>query len=176
MPKINAEKIKLTCENCGIKWEILKSIALQRQKNGKIRFCGAKCFYSVLKTLEKKCSFCQLNFIPARKSRKFCSNKCRNESRKQNNVPGFWYENGYKVLYDGEGKGIKEHIKIIQEKIGRKLNTDEHVHHINEIRDDNRIENLKLMTKSEHSRLHRLKELNEGKGCFGRIQNQAQIA
>lgn len=40
--------------------------------------------------------------------------------------------------------------------IGRWLKEKEVVHHINHKRDDNRIENLQLMTTSEHARLHML--------------------
>lgn len=45
---------------------------------------------------------------------------------------------------------VMEHVLVIEAVIGRHLNEDECVHHINEKRDDNRKSNLKLMTKSEH--------------------------
>lgn len=47
-----------------------------------------------------------------------------------------------------------EHIIILEKKLGRKLKHDEVVHHINEIRNDNREENLMLMTKDEHNKFH----------------------
>lgn len=75
-------------------------------------------------------------------------------------------ENGYKVLYKQDGKGIKEHIKVMQHHIGRKLEKNECVHHINEVRTDNRLENLKLMTRADHSRLHREIEKEKGKKFF----------
>lgn len=52
---------------------------------------------------------------------------------------------------------IMEHDLIMECLIGRHLRDDEVVHHVNKIRDDNRKENLQLMTKSEHASLH-LKE------------------
>ena len=49
---------------------------------------------------------------------------------------------------------IMEHILVIENHIGRHLHDDECVHHKNRNRSDNRIENLMLMTKSEHMSLH----------------------
>lgn len=47
-----------------------------------------------------------------------------------------------------------EHILVMEEHICRHLRNDEVVHHKNKIRDDNRIENLELMTFKEHARFH----------------------
>lgn len=52
------------------------------------------------------------------------------------------------------GKLIDEHRLIMQEHIGCELTPDEIVHHINEDKTDNRIENLMIMTLAEHSSLH----------------------
>lgn len=55
-----------------------------------------------------------------------------------------------------QGRYVFEHRLIMEQAIGRYLETHEEVHHKNGITTDNRIENLELMTKSEHSRFHRL--------------------
>lgn len=49
---------------------------------------------------------------------------------------------------------VMEHILAMEKHIGRYLEKDEVVHHINHNRSDNRIENLQLMTFKEHARLH----------------------
>lgn len=57
---------------------------------------------------------------------------------------------------------IMEHILVMECLLGRHLYDDECVHHINKVRNDNRKENLKLMTKSEHMSLH-MKERHENR-------------
>ena len=46
------------------------------------------------------------------------------------------------------------HTILMERAIGRYLTQDEVVHHVNHIRDDNRIENLRLMDKHEHRSMH----------------------
>lgn len=62
--------------------------------------------------------------------------------------------NGYVEITMGENKGRSQHAAIIEQEIGRKLFTNECVHHIDGNRSNNNIDNLRLMTRSEHARLH----------------------
>lgn len=43
---------------------------------------------------------------------------------------------------------------VMEEHLGRYLDKNEIVHHTNGIVDDDRVENLQIMTQSEHARLH----------------------
>lgn len=57
-----------------------------------------------------------------------------------------------------DGKLIDEHRAIVERHLGRKLAKGEVVHHINGNRRDNRIENLAVMSASDHARLHAKKQ------------------
>jgi hypothetical protein len=65
-----------------------------------------------------------------------------------------WVHNGYhKISVDG--REVLAHIYIVEQKIGRRLRSKECVHHKNGDRQDNRLENLELMTRGEHTSLHK---------------------
>lgn len=62
---------------------------------------------------------------------------------------------GYILLWTEEGY-IEEHRFVMEKILGRKLTSKEQVHHINENRSDNRLENLQLCADyKEHMAIHR---------------------
>ena len=88
-----------------------------------------------------------------------CSRKCSGISRrgdKNHNYKGGVTVNhwGYRLI-NVDGKRVYEHVYIMEQHIGRKLNKGEEVHHINYNKLDNRLENLQLVTIIEHKKLHR---------------------
>lgn len=103
--------------------------------------------------------------------RKYCSVACysRVSSRRTREQAAGWrsgtsmHGSGYKLILVGKDHPMStqngyvlEHRLVMAEHIGRMLTADEHVHHINHDRTDNRIENLELLSRGAHSTLHNL--------------------
>ena len=60
--------------------------------------------------------------------------------------------------YEMTQKGGREravHILLVEQLLGRPLEENEVVHHINGDKTDNRLENLRVMERGEHTRLHK---------------------
>jgi len=93
--------------------------------------------------------------------------KCSHQLRNYQRLDNAYYarrkgDDGY-IYLRGEvaeghprnfSSGLLEHIYIAEKMIGRTLHNDEQVHHINHVRDDNRPENLQVVTIKEHAQLH----------------------
>ena len=74
--------------------------------------------------------------------------------------PGYYHQSGYKLVrvpthpYAGTKGYVREHRLVVEAALGRPLKPNEVVHHKNGDRTDNRLENLEVMTASEHAKLH----------------------
>ena len=101
---------------------------------------------------------------------KYCSVPCANEGLRRVLVkpldqrPKYINKQGYIMVPiaarrrgPSGGDYRAEHRMIMEAHIGRHLSRNEHVHHINENKSDNRLENLELLTNSEHQKRHGFK-------------------
>ena len=122
-----------------------------------------------------KCVGCKKEFKSRSLKRKYCSHQCYSQAKIGRHISfdtngdknpkwrgGLRINKfGYVFIYSpyhpycNIDKVVVEHRLIMEKKIKRFLMPSEVIHHKNGITSDNRIENLELMSKSEHSILHK---------------------
>lgn len=133
------------------------------------RFCSVDCnnAWQARNRITKNCLQCGKEFtVPqSQKAIRFCSKPCESTSRIKyptgrvhNGWPVLQNEQGYLTIYEPTHPNsnhvghILEHRFVMSQQLGRALESYEHVHHVNHVRNDNRPENLEILGASEHGR------------------------
>jgi len=148
-------RVECVCKGCGKDFTVPPSTI--RKGGGK--YCSRDC----TKTGEnRECPVCSTSFYVTQSTiRKgegtYCSRKCSNPFRgskgeKNGNWKGGKHtrSDGYVMVRVSTDKYELEHRVVMADHIGRTLKKGEQVHHLNEDKSDNRIENLELTNISEH--------------------------
>ncbi len=113
-----------------------------------------------------KCAVCNTDFYASKhreQTAKFCSRRCtsianpENTKKARESSPvmkraGLKEKRKY-VVIRVDGKQVREHRFVVEQHLGRKLTKNEHIHHINGNPQDNRLENLQVLSNSEHQKL-----------------------
>ena len=158
--------IESKCIVCGENYLIAKSRHAGLHMLNKC--CSGKCYKKYRHEENKKikskhthsCSLCEKVFTSRRTcktSLRFCSQKCSKKYMRGEKSPfykgGTFLQSGYKVIKVDTTYKL-EHRLIVEKFIGRKLKKNEIVHHVDGDKKNNSIENLQIMDKKEHDKLH----------------------
>lgn len=105
----------------------------------------------------------------------YCNRKCKGvgerSAKSLGEVDGYNVyvgTNGYARIVFGRSNEKLFHVYVMEKYLGRKLEKNEHVHHLNDNKLDNRIENLAVLSNlGGHQREHAKKRLLALGGRFG---------
>ena len=137
---------KLSCDNCGIHFErSLHELSPERRNNHYKHFCNECDARSLGGKIAAQ--------IRINKTKDFIGKKVRQKS-------------GYYEIYTRKthpyrpnDNWVREHIIVMENFLGRRLEKNEVVHHIDGDKTNNNINNLDLCTINEHNNCHAKAEL-----------------
>lgn len=123
------------------------------------KFCGTSCYHNAQKLPFRKCSVKKCYLQLAVKG--LCNSHYSKMKRWGNPLISFRgrkglgtkTNSGY-IVHCINGKHIGEHRLVMEKHIGRSLNRNEHVHHIDHNKSNNMIENLELLDAGAHLTKH----------------------
>lgn len=123
--------------------------------------------YKDIPTIPRICQYCGCEFMAfgyqVRKGQGlFCSRSCGKKDKtgeKHHAFKGGIYlaTTGYYYYSSGPHKNRQVHRVMMEQYLGRSLSEHEIVHHKNEVKTDNRIDNFEVMSQSEHMKHHNAK-------------------
>jgi hypothetical protein len=98
-----------------------------------------------------ECPICHTEFVTFKKSSRFCD-ICRRGART---------ETSYEYSYGATGRLVWRHREIAEGVLGKRLLSTETVHHVNGVGTDNRLENLMILSRPMHTKLHKYLEVQK---------------
>ena len=136
----------VNCRICGSSFKPTKHQKIYMNKTGRIPMCSRSCFRNEISQRQNGCK----HFMFGKKHTK----EARNKMSKLRLKDGTCSHLGYVRVRGRDGIKRELHREVMEQHLCRKLLSSEIVHHIDEDRTNNSIDNLRLVSRREHNLIH----------------------